>query len=292
MQKMGHQKSFHQAEKFILSIIIFMVLSGCSKKIEPDDNIQVVVSILPLAEFTEKIGGGRVHVSVMVPAGTTPHNYEPTPSQLIGLNTADIYVKVGTPIEFEIAWLDKILAANKNMLVCDASKDIPLSEKDLDPHVWLSPVNAKIMVGNIYAALIEKDAEHKEFYRMNKTKYIEELAALDKQIKTMLAQKKNRKFMVYHPAWGYFARSYDLEQIAVEKQGKEPTAKGILQVIEQAQKENINIIFASPQFNTKNAQVIAREIKGEVLLIDPLAKNYIDNLKNIALQLAQTREQD
>ena len=106
----------------------------------------------------------------------------------------------------------------------------------------------------------------------------------------MLGDKKTRKFLVYHPAWGYFARTYNLEQIPIEVGGKEPTAKGILQIIEQAKNENISVIFASPQFSSKSAQVIAREIHGRVILIDPLEKDYISNLTDIARQLSQIME--
>ncbi|MGB3340318.1 MAG: zinc ABC transporter substrate-binding protein [bacterium] len=249
-----------------------------------------MVSILPLAEFTEKIGGDRVLVSVMIPAGTTPHSYEPTPAQLTDLSTAHIYVKVGTPIEFEIAWLDKIMSVNKNMFLCNASQNLALPEPDIDPHVWLSPLNAQIMIENIYNTLIEIDTKSKALYYRNKQKYIEELSELNERIKNLLSDKKNRKFLVYHPAWGYFANAYDLEQISIETGGKEPTAKGILSIIEQAKRENIHVVFASPQFTTKNAQVIAREIQGTVILIDPLEKNYISNLTDIAEQLSQIME--
>jgi zinc transport system substrate-binding protein len=116
------------------------------------------------------------------------------------------------------------------------------------------------------------------------------LFELNERIKNLLGDKKNRKFLVYHPAWGYFADAYDLEQISIESGGKEPTAKGILRIIEQAKRDNIRVVFASPQFSTKSAQVIAREIQGKLVLIDPLEKNYILNLTDIAEQLSQIME--
>jgi zinc transport system substrate-binding protein len=139
-----------QLSMFLLLCVTFLT---CSQK--PAGKIHVVVSILPLAEFTEKVGGDRVLVSVMIPTGTTPHSYEPTPAQLVDLSTAHIYVEVGTPLEFEIAWLDKILSVNKNILLCNASQNITLPEPDIDPHVWLSPLNVQIMVENICTSLIE-----------------------------------------------------------------------------------------------------------------------------------------
>ena len=280
-----------QVLTFLYTILIInTVFWGCKKKTEHDTRISVVVSILPLAEFAEKIGGDRIQVSVMVPAGMTPHGYEPTPVQLMNINKAQIYVKVGTPIEFEISWLDKILALNQKMVVCNAAQDIQSPEPSIDPHIWLSPMNAQIMVENIYNTFITVDIDNKEYYTDNKENFIARLSQLDKHIREVLSTKKARKFLVYHPAWGHFAKTYDLEQISIEKQGKEPTAKAILDIIENAKKENIHVVFASPQFNPKSAQVISQEIQGKVVMIDPLEKNYIDNLYSIAEQLAQIME--
>jgi zinc transport system substrate-binding protein len=275
---------------YFVIFIISIALGGCSKKLEPVNKINICVSILPLAEFTEKIGGDLVQVSVMVPAGITPHSYEPTVEQLTDLNSTDIYIKVGTPIEFELAWLDKILSINKNIILCNASENIAPPELDIDPHIWLSPLNAQIMVENIYEVLIEVDAKNTAFYSRNKQNYIKELVELNERIQMLFNDKKNRKFLVYHPAWGHFARTYNLEQISIEKEGKEPTAKGILNIIEQAKKDDIHLIFAAPQMSTKSAQVIAREIQGKVIMIDPLEKNYILNLMNVAEQLSRSMD--
>ncbi len=273
-----------------LLIIIFLCITSlsCSQKDTPTDKIHIVVSILPLVEFTEKIGGDKIQVSVMVPPGASPHSYEPTPGQFAELNKAQLYVKVGAPIDFELVWLEKILAVNQDLLLCDASQFVRFIKGD--PHIWLSPHNAAIMVGNIYDALIKIDPDNQIFYDKNKKQYIKELNNLTNDIVKLLRKKKDRKFMVFHPAWGYFARAYDLKQIPIEKQGKEPTAQGILRLIEQAEQNNIKVVFASPQFNTKSAKVIAKEIQGQVILIDPLEKEYIANLKKITSILVQVME--
>jgi zinc transport system substrate-binding protein len=146
------------------------------------------------------------------------------------------------------------------------------------------------MVGNIYDALIQIDPDNQMFYDKNRKQYIKELDNLANAIVRLLREKKGRNFMVFHPAWGYFARAYDLKQIPIEKQGKEPTAQGILRLIEQAEQNNVKVVFASPQFNTKSAKVIAKEIQGQVILIDPLEKEYIANLKKITSILVQVME--
>ena len=250
--------------------------------------IKVVVSILPLSEFVEKVGGNKVEVSVMVPPGASPHTYEVTPKQMEKLSKAKLFVKVGSLIEFELSWINKIIATNKDMLVVDSSQGIQLMGKD--PHIWLSPKNAKIQVYNICEGLIKIDPTNKEYYIQNRDAYLAKLDKLDKDIKDSLSKVKNRKFMVFHPAWGYFARDYNLKQIAIEKGGKELNAKDIVTLIKQAKANNIKIIFVSPQFNAKSARIIAKEIGGRVVFIDPLAKDYIKNMYKVLDELVQSME--
>ena len=282
--------------KYIILLII--ILMSCSEQPKPkNNNINIITSIAPLAEFTEKIGGTKVNVSTMIPPGASPHTYAPRPNQLIELTKAHIYIKVGTPIEFELVWLKKLLTMNTQILIIDASKDIDLIEsnhihdhkhehnhapKHSDPHIWLSPLNAKIIVENIYQGLSSNDSKNKIYYQTRKNKYLKKLDDLYKSIKQDLKNIENNKFMTYHPSWGYFARDFNLEQISVEEKGSEPTAKGIQNLIIQAQKNNITYIIASPQFNTNSAELIVREIKGHVILISPMEKNYISNLLKLS----------
>jgi len=254
-----------------------------------DSKIIVVVTIPPQAEFVEKIGGDKVKVIVMVPPQASPHVYEPTPSQLKEVSKAKLYAKVGSGIEFERVWLNKILSLNKKMLVVDCSKGVKTIEKNghIDPHIWLSPKNAKIMVENIAQGLIEVDPKNREYYEKNKEEYIRELDALDKKIAQMLSKKKNRKILVYHPSWTYFARDYGLEQISIEENGKEPTPQYLMSVIKEAKDSNITTIFVSPQFNIKNAEIIAKEINAKIEVVDPLARNYTANMLKVAKSFAK-----
>lgn len=291
-----------------ITIINLILISGCSRKKTDPDKAKIAVSILPLAEFVEKIGGEFVSITVMVPPGASPHAFEPKPSQMVELSKADMYVKVGTPIEFELAWMEKITGINKNMMVVNASKGISLESTELkhdhdesddhhnhhvgglDPHTWLSPKNAIIMVENIYEGLASLFPDKQKTFEKNKIDYVNELINLDKEIKEKLRNKESRKFMVYHPAWGYFAREYHLEQISIENEGKAPTAAGIQHLIEQAKENSIRIIFASPQFDTNNAELIAREIGGKVILVSTLEKNYIQNVERLAQSLYEALE--
>jgi len=207
--------------------------------------LKVVVTILPQAEFVEKVGGNMVKVMVMVPPGANPHTYEPTPKQLIEVSEADIYFQVGSGIDFERSFMRKIIEVNSRMLVVNCSEGIKIVNGD--PHVWLSPRNAEIMVRNIYRGLAAADPKNEEYYRRNMEAYIDELRELDAEIRNILGNLSIRRFMVYHPAWRYFAREYNLTQIPVEKEGKEPTARGMIALVNQARRLGVKVIFASPE---------------------------------------------
>lgn len=269
--------------------VSFIYSTSINKLDTNNDKIGVIVSIPPQAEFVEKIGGDKVKVTVMVPPGANPHTYEPLPDQLNDVSQAELYAEVGSGIEFENVWMDKISSTNKKMVILNCSEGIsfiPNTESDgdneYDTHVWVSPQNAKIMVENIYDGLIQVDPANRDYYKANKDKYLKELEKADESIKKSLSGHKNNKIMVYHPAWGYFCRDYGLKQIAIEKNGKEPTPQGIANLIKQAKKEKIKIIFISPQYSRKNADTIASEIGGQVITVDDLDKNYIENLNKVA----------
>jgi hypothetical protein len=164
---------------------------------ESEKKTGVVVTILPQADFVEEIGGDNVQITVMVPPGASPHTYSPTPSQIRAFSKAKIYFKVGSGIEFEQTWIDKFTGVNPNMPIVDTSKGVTLMEKD--PHIWLSPLNVRMMAGHICEGLIEVDPENAGYYIENKKKYLKELDEIDEYIRGRLEGIENRSFMVYHP---------------------------------------------------------------------------------------------
>lgn len=158
----------------------------------------------------------------------------------------------------------------------------------IDPHIWLSPRTVKIQVKHILNAVIEIDRENQEFYKENYRLFLRDIDHLDREIKTILEQYKGRKFMVFHPAWSYFAREYSLEQLPIEVEGKAPNPANLKKIIDIARKENIRIIFVQEQFDTNSARAVAAEIGGQVVKIDPLALDWLDNMKKIAQSLSDT----
>ncbi len=272
---------------FVVLFFALIVVCGCSAPdVAQDDDgkVKVVVSILPLADFVERVGGDKVSVSVMIPPGASPATYEMTSSQLRDVSDADVYVMVGSGISFENVWMDKIRKMNKDMVVVDCSKGIEVVSND--PHIWLSVRYAKVMVENIYEGLVEADGESEEYYSLNYVRYGLELDVIDEEIENAFLGVKNRKFMVFHPAFGYFARDYGLTQVPIEIEGKEPSSADVSELVEFARRNDIKVVFVQPQFSAKSAGVIAREIDGDVVAVDALARDYILNLRIVSKSFA------
>ncbi len=271
------------------------------------ERVKVFVSIVPQKYFVQKIGGEFIRVSVMVKPGASPATYEPKPHQMVALSKARLYFAIGVP--FERVWLKKIVAANPKMLLVYTEKGIekrpmkahhheqrnhkilekgrqgPADEHQgiMDPHIWLSPPLVKIQAQNILNALLFVDPGHGAIYETNYEKFMKELDALDAHIRGMFAGKGERvAFMVFHPAWGYFARTYGLEQIAVEMEGKEPRPADLKHLIHDARERGIKVIFVQPEFSTRSAKAIATAIGGQVVLANPLALDWASNLKEVA----------
>jgi zinc transport system substrate-binding protein len=282
-------------KKYLILIIIISVFlfAGVPLKkanvglISKEEKIGVVVSILPLAEFVEQVGKDKVEVTVIVPPGADPHLFELTPVQLKKISQAQLYVEVGSGLNFELTWMDKIKLIYKDMLICNSSIGITLVDKD--PHIWLSPRNAKTMVENISEALTKIDPLSQKYFKKNSIEYINKLDILDKEIKARLEGVKNRRFISYHPSWGYFAKEYDLIQIAIENEGKEPSAASLAHIIDQTRAFNISIILVSPQFNIKSAEVVAKEVGAQIIIADPLSMDYINNLRKLVEEIITVR---
>ena len=265
------------------------------------DKLKAYVSIVPQQYFVEKIGRDLVDVSIMVQPGASPATYEPKPRQMAELDSTDVYFAIGVP--FEKTWLDKIAAVNPRMLVIHTEsgiEKIPMArhghlEDDenngrrqahqtlKDPHIWLSPPLVMIQARNILAALTEIDQRNRSIYEENYKQFILELVDLDMEIRDLFL--KGGYFMVVHPSWGYFAKAYGLEQIPIEIEGKEPKPTQLRNLIKLAREKKIRTLFAQPEFSTKSARLIAREINGQVVLISPLAKNWAENLKDTARKI-------
>lgn len=273
---------------------IVLLLAGGNAKAEK--KLLVFVSIQPQKYFVQQIGKGLVDVEVMVPAGADPHIYEPKPRQMAALSKARLYFAIGLQ-PFENTWLKRIASTNPDMMVVHTDRGIqkiPMTSGQhkegqppgvLDPHIWLSPPLVMKQVQMILNALVEVDPVSRAMYEANYRTFVSDLAVLDADLKNLFADKQGLRFMVLHPAWGYFAQAYGLKQIPVEIEGKDPKPAQLKELIEHARQNRIKIIFVQPQFSPRSAELVAKEIGGEVVFADPLAANWSDNLREVAAKL-------
>lgn len=249
----------------------------------------VIASIAPVEYLAKAVGGDKIEVQSLAKGDV--HSYEPKPNDMKAVAKARIFIAAG--LEFEEAWIPRFKASAKNLVVVKSDAKIAKlkEERDeqaehdkkheahADPHVWLNPMLAITMARNISDALIDMDKANKDFYLKNFQKLMNDLLAFDESAKNELAGLKNRKFVVYHPAWGYFAAHYDLEQISIERSGKEPKIDEMASTLKMIKDENIKVIFADPNRSQKSAQILASQTGAKVELLDPLGYNILENLK-------------
>ena len=249
----------------------------------------VIASIAPVEYLAKAVGGDKIEVQSLAKGDV--HSYEPKPNDMKAVAKARIFIAAG--LEFEEAWIPRFKASAKNLVVVKSDAKIAKlkeergeqvehdekHESHADPHVWLNPMLAITMARNISDALIDMDKANKDFYLKNFQKLMNDLLAFDESAKNELAGLKNRKFVVYHPAWGYFAEHYDLEQISIERNGKEPKIDEMASTVKMIKDENIKVIFADPNRSQKSAQVLASQTGAKVELLDPLGYNLLENLK-------------
>nr|MBP3724875.1 zinc ABC transporter substrate-binding protein [Campylobacter sp.] len=254
----------------------------------------VSASIAPIGNFVEIISQNTVEINIV--ASSNPHSYEPRPEQIAKLSKSELFFAVG--VEFEKVWLPKFEKQFKNLIIIDTAKNIQkihLNHDDdddddhhenhdhsgLDPHIWLDPVLVKTMAENIALALSDKFPQNAEIYATNLNKFKQQIDEIDKMAKDSLSNLKSRDFIVYHPSWGYFAKRYNLNQIAVEIDGKEPKPADLANLIKKAKEHNAKIIFVSPHFSQKSARLIAQQSGAVVAAIDELPKNWRENMEQI-----------
>jgi zinc transport system substrate-binding protein len=275
---------------------LFFVILFCLQniavitRVHAQDTINVFVSILPQKYLVERVGGERVTVNVLVRPGLNPETYEPTPKQMAGLSDADIYFRMAVP--FESVWIKKISSINSDIKIIECCGELVIGDPvnhdhefdsgiANDAHIWTSPKNAVVLAKIIKSALSEFEPESAEYFEKNYMVLVSDLNDLDHYIRTSLKDIENRYLIVAHPSWGHFAEEYGLQQISIEQHGSEIKARQLSKLVEFARKENIHTIYTQKQFNAASARILAREINGRIVELDPLAEDYINNLRHL-----------
>lgn len=284
---------------FFTALSVFFVLNAV--QVRGAEPISIFVSILPEVYFVEKIGGEKVSVHALVSPGQSPATYGPTPKQMALLADSRAYFRIGVP--FENSLVPKLQRTMKDLRIVDLREGIALlemqhheeveeeghdhGEEELDPHIWLDPMLVKQQAEIIKTTLSDIDPLNSSFYEKNFKIFAGELDALHQGLIETLTPLAGSTIYVFHPAYGYFCRAYGLHQKSVTINGKEPGARHLARLIEAARGEGVKVIFVQPQFSRKAARSIARAIGGVVVALDPLAEDYIENMKAMAVQIKE-----
>lgn len=282
--------------------IALLLLMGCKGK--PTDEKIVSVTIEPQRYFAEKIAGNKYKINCVVPVGQSPESYDPTPLQMIEVGESAAYLRIG-PIGFEQAWMDNIKKNNPHLTVFDLSEGMNLlnsTEEDeaehahahhhhhhagsVDPHIWSSISGARVIARNTLNAFITLDKANEAYYRANYDQLVEEIDRTEQIIREQLDPLENRTFIIYHPALTYFAHDFDLTQLCIEMDGKEPSPAQLKNLVETARANGTRIVFIQQEFDKKNAELIARETGCQLVQINPLDVAWNKEMIHIANALA------
>ena len=281
--------------KKLIYILTLFICCACGHTPQQSEKPVITVTLEPLRYFTEAIAGDCFEVVSMVPKGSSPESYDPTPQQLVNLSKSQAYLRIGY-IGFEQAWMKKLEANYPTMKVYDTSKGVDLiraeghwhgdhyHEGGVEPHIWNSTQNASVIADNIYAALCEMDADHQPEYKQRLDSLKQVIARTDADVRTLLANADST-FLIYHPALSYFARDYGLHQISIEEGGKEPSPATLKTLIETCRREGAQVIFVQQEFDQRNAQLIADELGIEIIPINPLSHDWAEEMLRVASAL-------
>ena len=296
-----HQKHFAALILFGL-IVIISILAVATRSFwqpEPDDGrLRVVVSIDPQACFVQRIGGDRVSVEVLVPAGREPETYTPTPDKIRQLARSHVFLRVGFPAE--ISLLPKLESVAPKLQIVDTRANLDLLHDDhhdhahahapgcdcgidgVDPHVWVSPALVKRQAETIRDTLIALDADGQAEYETNCERFIADLTELQTEIREKLAPHQGKTIYVYHPTYGYFCEEFGLVQKAIEVDGKPPTPKTLADWIGNARDDEVRIIFVQPEFNRSAAEKAAEMVGAKLVTHSTLRRDYFQSLRDLA----------
>lgn len=282
----------------LFSILVMALLSTTGLSAE-EGRLAVWVGIEPQAYFVERIGDGLVDIGVLIKPGQSHEIYDPTPKDIALLSKSDVYFMAGLP--FEKGLVEKLSGVTSGFNPVDVKKGITLRsseghghahdgadrEEGPDPHTWLDPQLVKIEARQMCDALKRLDSAHAATFEANYALFARDLDRVDSTIASILVPYAGRVIYVYHPAYGYFTDRYHLRQMAVESGGKEPGAGLLGAMIRQAQADKAGTIFVQREFSERTAEAVAREIGGRVAVLDPMARDYLNNLKQMASTIAE-----
>lgn len=265
--------------------ICFLLLCACQP---PQKSPEVLVTAAPYALFVEQIAGDSLTVDVLVPPGTNPHIYEPTPREVKRFLGSRIWFRLGEGLETRI--FKMMQERNPDLITVDLTEDFRLREEEgegLDRHLWMSPKLAMEQAKIIAQTLEEAYPEHKKAFRQGLAALLKKLTLLDKELAEELEPLANSAMLVSHPAFGYFCEEYNLKQLSIECEGKDPLPRDIEKTLVEAKKSSVRAVFTLPEYNNKGAILIAKKLKLPIYEIDPYAKDYFEMMRKLGDALVE-----
>ena len=263
---------------FMMKIILFLAFT-----LHLFASPKIAVSIAPEAWVVSQIVGENNRTFILLPKNASPESYRPKPKDLLALKKAEIYFTIGVP--FEKRWKRRLAGANAHLEFVDIGKGVKRIGDD--PHIWLSPENLKVMAHNVMQTLSRKNPDAKDRYEQNYRQVAQRLDELQEALQTQLKSAPNKVLLTFHPSFGYFAKAFGLEQIAIEREGHEPSIKYQIAVIKRARSLGIKQIIVSPSFSQKEARSIAQKIGANLVVIDHLAYDVPHTLQRLVESIAK-----
>lgn len=248
----------------------------------------VAVSIAPQATFVREIAGDLVNVVTIMPPGANHETYSPPLQDMVLLSEAKVFFAIGMPSE-KSNIIPRAAELNRNLRIIDMQDEVAkafpprfFAPDDRDPHIWLSPKRAIEMVKVTTAELASLDSANRASYEANAAQYITRIEEADRRIRESFKQMSNMTFIVFHPAFGYFADDYGLKMVALEEEGKEADPRRLREIIDMAREKGIKIIFYQEDIDSRQSRTFAEELGGRAEKVSPMAADYVENLLRMA----------
>ena len=253
----------------------------------------IVVTVAPQAAFVQELAGELVNVVTVLPPGANHETFSLPPQDMERISAANLYLALGLPPE-RAGILPKGAELNRNLRIIDVQNEVAktyppryFAPDDQDPHIWLSPKRAIAMVQLTARELASLDPANRETYTNNAQRFIARIEAADQEVRAALQSKSNRTFIVYHPAFGYFAEDYNLNMVALEEEGKEADPRRMREIIDMAREKGIKIIFYQEDIDGRQSRTFAEELGGRAEKVSPMATDYVENLQRMARAFAE-----
>ena len=285
----------------IVTAVTLLLMASCNNT-SHDSRRVVSVTILPQKYLAEQIAGDYFAINCVVPANSNPEAYDPTPIQLLEIDKSEAYLRVGGMLGFEVMWMERLSQNNPDMKVYDTSKGIDMLTTThchthdngathvcnaIDPHIWSSPRNMRIMAQNICTALTEIDSIHSAYYQANCDRLMQRIDSVESVVSQVLDPCKGSAFAIYHPSLSYLARDYGLLQLCLENMGKENSAVALKNTVDEAIEHDVKVVFVQQEFNPRQVETFARELDAEVVKINPLNYDWATEIIDIAHAIAR-----